>query len=190
MARTDPDRHCPCGIPQGAEGGHEPACPFYDHAAPARPDVKDTNPKDAIGSRKVPTSTLPARVVAEAGLAMLEGACKYGRHNYRIAGVRASVYFDAVGRHLAAWWEGQDLDPDSGLSHITKAIAGLAVLRDSMMQGNWEDDRPPRVSNVDSWVAEMNAQAAKILARWPNPKPPFTQVALNAAPLASLDERR
>ncbi|SVD92517.1 uncharacterized protein METZ01_LOCUS445371, partial [marine metagenome] len=30
----------------------------------------------------------------------MEGAIKYGRHNYRIAGVRASVYIDATIGHL------------------------------------------------------------------------------------------
>jgi len=52
---------------------------------------KDTNPKDACGTKKVPFSVLPWQVLAEIGLALLEGARKYGRHNYRVAGVRASV---------------------------------------------------------------------------------------------------
>ncbi len=138
--------------------------------------TKPTNPKDAIGSSKVPPlSMIPQRVVGELGLALLEGACKYGRHNYRGAGVRASVYVDALQRHLAAWWEGQDVDPDSGLSHLVKAMACLAVLRDSQLQGNWTDDRPPRASNADTWVAELNAKASEILARYPDPKPPHTE---------------
>ena len=88
--------------------------------------TKQTNPKDAVGIRKILFSVLPMRVLWRVALAMLEGALKYGRHNYRIAGVRASVYFDAVvARHLTLWWEGEDIDPDSGLSHVDKAIAGL-----------------------------------------------------------------
>jgi hypothetical protein len=106
--------------------------------------AKDTNPKDAIGIRKAPMSTVPANVMAEVGVAMVEGAGKYGRHNYRAAGVRASVYYDALMRHAFSWWEGEDLDPDSGLSHIVKAIACLTVLRDAMTRGMWTDDRPPR----------------------------------------------
>ena len=107
-------------------------------------DSKLTNPKDMIGTRKAPMSTVPANVMAEVGVAMLEGACKYGRSNYRVAGVRMSVYYDATIRHLFSWWEGEDIDPDSQLSHITKAITSLVVLRDSMMQGMATDDRPPR----------------------------------------------
>jgi len=89
-------------------------------------------------------STVPSNVMAEVGVAMLEGATKYGRHNYRVAGVRSSVYYDALMRHMFAWWEGEDIDPDSQLSHVTKAITTLVVLRDAMMQGMATDDRPPR----------------------------------------------
>ena len=126
-------------------------------------DVKDTNPKDIVGTRKAPMSTIPGNVMAEIGVAMLEGACKYGRHNYRIAGVRASVYYDGVKRHLTAWWEGEDCDPDSNLSHITKAITSLVVLRDAMIQGMCTDDRPPRSKE---FYAELNQKAAAIIDKY------------------------
>ena len=140
--------------------------------------TKDTNPKDAIGVTKIPRSTLSAQVMAEVGVAMLEGALKYGRHNFRVAGVRASVYYDAVGRHLDAWFEGQDIDPESGLSHIVKAIAGLMVLRDSMLQENWVDDRPPKALNQD-WIQDLNLKVKALLAKYPNPVPAYTQAALD-----------
>ena len=130
---------------------------------PKQAELKPTNPKDAVGIRKAPLSSLPIRVLWRVGLAMMEGALKYGRHNYRAAGVRASVYFDAVGRHLFCWWEGEDLDPDTNLSHIDKAIAALMVLRDSMLEGNWEDDRPPRTAlEMDA----LNKHAGDLLDRY------------------------
>lgn len=110
------------------------------------------NPKDKVGSHKVPLSCVPFNVLFELGLAMFEGASKYGRHNYRAVPIRASVYFDACMRHMGAWWEGEDTDPDSNLSHVTKAIATLVVLRDSMMQGKLVDDRaPPSTPFMDSF---------------------------------------
>lgn len=129
---------------------------------------KATNPKDAVGIRKAPMSTVPANVMAEVGVAMLEGAAKYGRHNYRCAGVRSSVYYDGVMRHLMAWWEGEDIDPDSGLSHVTKAITSLVVLRDAMMQGMCTDDRPPR--SVE-FYPELNAQAGAVLDKYADRNP-------------------
>jgi hypothetical protein len=95
-------------------------------------NTKETNPKDGVGFNKSPMfSYIPRPVVAEVGLAMMEGGHKYRRHNYRAAGVTASIYLDAADRHMSAFWEGEDFDPDSKakLSHITKAIASLIVLR-------------------------------------------------------------
>lgn len=132
---------------------------------------KLSNPKDSVGIKRVPFSTVPMEVTAEVGIAMLEGALKYGRHNYRSVGVRSSVYFDAALRHLVRWWEGEDIDPDSGLLHIVKALASLYVLRDSQITGLLNDDRPP---SVPEWCTGLNKAAADLIDQFPNPKPAHT----------------
>ena len=136
--------------------------------------VKDTNPKDAIGTKKVPMSVVPANVMAEVALGLMEGARKYRRHNYRVVGVRASVYYDATMRHLMDWWEGTDIDPDSGLHHVSKAISSLVVLRDAMLQDKCNDDRPPKTLNR-AWVKEANVKAAEIINKYPEELPPYTE---------------
>jgi hypothetical protein len=140
---------------------------------------KDTNPKDALGVAKAPFHCVSAAVMLELGLAMMEGGRKYGTHNYRKMGVRGSVYYNATMRHVMDWWEGQDIDPDSGVSHIIKAIAGLVVMRDSMLMRNFEDDRPIRLPdqlNID----ELNEQAKDIIKKYPVCKMPF----IHAGPMA------
>ena len=132
----------------------------------------DTNPKDAIGCRKPPLSAIPWPVIYELGAAMFEGASKYRRHNYRVARIRASVYFDATMRHLVQWWEGEDVDPDSGVSHITKAIASLVVLRDAEIQKMVVDDRPP--ASPLSWMPDVQAQVDEVVKRHPEPLKPYT----------------
>jgi hypothetical protein len=110
----------------------------------------------------------------EMGLGMMEGGRKYGTHNYRSMGVLTSVYYDAAMRHLMSYWEGEDIDPDSGLSHITKALSCLSVLRDSQLMGNCKDDRPIRLPNgLD--VGRLNAKASEIIDKYPEPKEPYTQ---------------
>jgi len=131
-------------------------------------DSKQSNPKDMVGVRKAPMSTVPACVLAEVGVAMLEGAMKYGRSNYRAVGVMASVYYDGTLRHIMDWWEGEDIDPDSGLSHVTKAITSLVVLRDAMIQGKFTDDRPPRSK---PFYGELNDKAAAIVVRYADRQP-------------------
>ena len=161
-----------------------------------QPGAKASNPKDALGIKKVPFSTISMPVLAELGVAMLEGALKYGRHNYRAIGVRGSVYFDAnVARHQALWWEGEDEDPDTcevttedtgvkngqghfvipgtGLHHLTKAIAGLCVIRDAMIQGKFIDDRPPRTAK--GWQDRLNKIVEALLKKYPTPVAPYIE---------------
>jgi hypothetical protein len=133
-----------------------------------------TNPKDLVGKFKALISSVPAPVLFEVGVALLEGALKYGRHNYRVTPVKASIYYDATFRHLTAWWEGEDIDPDSDLSHVTKAIASLVVLRDAMIQNKFVDDRPPKT--ITSWLPELNKLVAKLHEKYPNPVKPNTEI--------------
>jgi hypothetical protein len=157
-------------------------CPVEDCSWCAREaGVKLSNPKDSVGVRKAPMSCLPMNVVAEMGTAMLEGAVKYGRHNFRAVGVRSSVYYDATMRHMIAFWEGEDLDPDTveldadgdpvpgtGVPHLTKALVSLAVWRDAQMQGKCTDDRPPRSV---PFYPRLNAAAASAIDRHADKSP-------------------
>tara|TARA_B100001245_G_scaffold204452_1_gene165605 strand:+ start:244 stop:690 length:447 start_codon:yes stop_codon:yes gene_type:complete len=136
---------------------------------------KKTNPKDAVGTKKPRFySGLPANVTKEVTIGVMEGAMKYGRHNYRIAGVRASTYIDATIGHLLDYWEGQDIDPDSDLHHITKAIASLYVLRDAQMRNMCEDDRPPK-SDVEGDKTRLQAIVNKLFEKYPNPVPAYKE---------------
>lgn len=138
--------------------------------------TKESNPKDDVGIRKWRQfCTIPFTVVSELGVAMLEGARKYHRHNYRVAGVRASVYVDAAMGHIIQWWEGEDIDADSGLSHVTKAIASLVVLRDAMIQDMLTDDRPPK-AKLDRLRTDLQGAVDGIFERHPKPKAPFTEL--------------
>lgn len=166
MAREEEERYH--GVKPKREEGLEGI-----GAAIKRLNTKDTNPKDAVGIRKIPLSTISAPVLAEVGVGMLEGARKYGRHNYRVASVRASVYYDAAFRHLTAFWEGEDIDPESGISHISKAIAGLAVMRDAMIQNKFVDDRPP--ASPKDWQKNMQPVIDAIFERHPEAKDAYTE---------------
>ena len=146
---------------------------YCDRETKESENMKPTNPKDIAGSSKVPmNSMLSGAVMGEVALALFEGALKYGRHNYRQDGVRASVYYDAVGRHLSAWWEGEDVDEESGLSHITKAMAGLHILRDCSIRGMCNDDRPPKTAD---FMRELNNKTKALIEKYPNPVPPVLE---------------
>lgn len=137
-------------------------------------DTKETNPKDAIGVRKVPTHHIPTGPLYYLGLAMLEGAIEYGSHNYREAGCRHSVYYDAAKRHIDAHWEGEDIDPKSGFPHLIKAAACCFVLMDSIMMKNDVDDRPLRYPNGLP-IEQFNKMAGQLMDKLGPAKEPYIE---------------
>lgn len=109
------------------------------------PEAKqEPPPKSDSGSMKVPMSALSPAVLSEVAVAMQEGHYKYGLFDYLKRGASSSTYYDAAERHLMRWFAGEDIDEDSGLCHITKAISALMVLRHAEIQGVMQDDRPPK----------------------------------------------
>ena len=137
-------------------------------------NTKESNPKYSEGVKKAPLHCIPCGPLFEVGLAMYEGNRKYGRHNYRAVGVRASIYYDAAIGHIADWWEGENIDLDSGVHHIIKAIACLFVVRDSMLMGNFNDDRPLRYPEKHG-RSDFNAQVKLITDKYPDCAKPFLE---------------
>lgn len=105
--------------------------------------TKASNPKDIFGGRKIDLGLVPDSAIMGMAHAFTEGAIKYGRYNWRIAGVRASIYNAAAKRHHAKWWNGQDMDTATMVHHLDNEMACLAILRDAALYGKLIDDRPP-----------------------------------------------
>lgn len=116
----------------------------------------DSNPKSTFGDSKPSVAYIPTPVLWEVGLSFLEGAKKYGAYNWRKNAVRASTYYDACRRHMDVWLEGEDNDPDSGINHLSKAIACLMLLRDADMHGMMIDNRPD--GKVVPWMKQCQVK--------------------------------
>lgn len=125
---------------------------------------KPTNPKDAIGCTKLPLHLWPTTATAMGSVALLEGALKYGRTNWREAGVRASIYVDACKRHLDAWFEGEDVAPDSGVPHLANALACLAIIVDAQAAGKLNDDRAYNGAGYRRLVDELTSHVERLKA--------------------------
>jgi hypothetical protein len=76
---------------------------------------------------KLPLWLVPKALIEAAGRALQHGAKKYAPNNWR-KGMDYSEVFSALQRHMLAWNEGEDIDPDSGLNHIDHAAACLGFL--------------------------------------------------------------
>jgi hypothetical protein len=105
--------------------------------------TKPSNPKDIIGSRKLDLGLVPDTLVVFSAEGFLEGGLKYGRYNWRLAGVAASIYHAAIKRHLSKWWNGQDRDKVTRVRHLASIIACAGIMLDAELYGKLKDDRPP-----------------------------------------------
>ena len=123
------------------------------------------NPKDAVGTAKIPMHLWPETATATGALALMDGALKYERNNWRDAGVRASIYVDALRRHLARWWEGEDDDPDSGLPHEAHMLACLAILVDAKALNMLTDDRNHKGEGLIRTLETLTPHVARLQNR-------------------------
>lgn len=118
-----------------------------------------TNPKDLVGVHKPNLSLIPPSAIVLEALVLVLGARKYGKpFNWRSLRVHASIYVSASLRHIAQWFDGQDDDPESGVSHLAHARACLGILLDAIATGNVVDDRPP--AGVASALIEKHTHTA------------------------------
>jgi len=102
----------------------------------------DHNPKTRAGRLKTPLRFLIPHIArAEAEVFKL-GAEKYGPFNWRNEPISASVYYEAALRHLFQWWEGEDIDPESGQTHLAHVRACMAIIMDAAKGDTLQDDRP------------------------------------------------
>lgn len=104
------------------------------------------NPKQlaAVRDDKPPLDLLEHPADCEIARALQTGAVKYGRKNFRAVGkINASTYGAAIRRHVGAWLNGEDLDPESGLSHLAHVGACVHVVFAAMEARTYVDDRGP-----------------------------------------------
>ena len=104
--------------------------------------VELANPKQAYGDKKVPLHLVPGAASAYIAIGLKEGARKYGAFNWRETDVEAMTYVGATLRHLTAFVDGEDTDPDSGNPHLAHAMASLAILVDALESEGVIDNRP------------------------------------------------
>lgn len=77
-------------------------------------------------SGKPDTSLIPVEFIIETAKALTFGKNKYGAHNYR-QGIEMSALLAAAERHLLMEKAGVEQDPESGQSHLSHALASLAM---------------------------------------------------------------
>ncbi len=107
---------------------------------------KQAQDPKVLQPKKPAIQYVPVALIAECADALAEGRIKYGTAKWRETQTEAMTYLGGALRHIFAYIDGEDIDPDSitGKTHLAGAIASLAILVDCIAMGTVVDNRPPK----------------------------------------------
>lgn len=105
--------------------------------------VVDPNTGGEKGQKPCQMGALDPRSLVEVGKVAGFGAKKYARYNFA-KGYAWSLSYDAIQRHLMAFWDGENFDAESGLPHIAHAGWHCLTLLTFMLRKRGTDDRFPQ----------------------------------------------
>ena len=86
---------------------------------------------------------IPPEVEEAIAKVLTFGAVKYGERNWEL-GMKWGRPYAALRRHMAAWWSGEDNDPETGMPHTWHASCCLAFIVAFEARGIGTDDRPTK----------------------------------------------
>lgn len=108
--------------------------------APTEVRVTDASTGGQKGSKREVLGDLDPQSLMNLARVAGYGRGKYGALNY-VKGYDWSLSYNALQRHLAAWWGGEDIDPESGLPHLAHAGVHCCFLLTFQREGRGQDDR-------------------------------------------------
>lgn len=131
--------------------------------------MTDTNEVRSISSTGAEKGTklarfdlIPAQIMFELAEHYGRGAEKYADRNWE-KGYEWSKSYAALNRHLWAFWNGEDIDPETGSKHIVAVIWHGIALAQFMNQHPDFDDR----ANPSSDDPELPPQSPALVLKMP-----------------------
>ena len=114
------------------------------HAAVQELRMMDPETGGQKGQKLRRYDLLPVTALDAAAEHFGRGAAKYEDRNWE-RGYNWSLSYGALLRHLTAWWNGEDMDPDpemAGSHHLDAVLFHAMVLRTFATRNTDKDDRP------------------------------------------------
>lgn len=103
-------------------------------------DVIDPVTGGAKGMKPERYGLIPVEAIAELARVYGYGSQKYDDNNWR-KGYKWGLSYDALQRHINAFWAGEEYDEESGLHHLAHAMFHLCTLFTFHTEELGTDDR-------------------------------------------------
>jgi hypothetical protein len=161
--------------------------------------MTDTNPNEIRtvsptggekGVKPERHSLLPVEALNSIARLYGVGAKKYAKHNWR-RGYEWSKSYDALHRHAAAFWSGEDIDPETGEPHMAAvAFHAMTLIVFMQEQPEFDDRYIPERENDPEWEQKLidaaHSEEAIAELRQRLTAPPVTEEDIDFNPVAVL----
>lgn len=125
----------------------------------------NSTPSTEEGSRynqgKLPVGLVPPEAIKGMAEVLDFGAQKYAPRNWE-KGMSWTQTYESLMRHLLAWFQGEDRDPESGLLHLHHVLCNAAFLTTFNARGIGTDDRPKLVNPTKVRMVGFQEEALDI----------------------------
>lgn len=129
-------------VPHGSECACNTCLDLYSYVPIQYKETRITDPKTGgeKGQKDARLGSIDPSCLMDLGRVAGFGEAKYARLNYA-KGYAWSLSYDALQRHLHAFWGGENLDPESGLPHLAHAAWHCFTLLFFVKRSLGTDDR-------------------------------------------------
>ena len=98
---------------------------------------------------------LPPKSILEVGKVLTYGAEKYDAENWRKVDDLQNRYTSAALRHIFAHIEGEDVDEETGLSHLAHAMCCLLFKLEDELIGESKEERTREVDTGEYYSCDI-----------------------------------
>ena len=114
-------------------------------------------------SKKPKMNLLPPKAIVEVAKVLTFGAQKYGAENWKELEDLQNRYLAGALRHIFAHMDGEQLDPETGLSHMAHALCCLLFkLEIELENAKIEEERPRETDTAEYTARDQSFESDRL----------------------------
>ena len=114
-------------------------------------------------SKKPKMNLLPPKAIVEVAKVLTFGAQKYGPENWKELEDLQNRYLAGALRHIFAHMDGEQLDPETGLSHMAHALCCLLFkLEIELENAKIEEERPRETDTAEYTACDQSFESDRL----------------------------
>ena len=115
-------------------------------------------------SKKPKMNLLPPKAIIEVGKVLTFGAEKYGAENWKELEDLQNRYTAGALRHIFAHMDGEQLDPETGLSHMAHALCCLLFkLEIELQDGKTKEEESRKTDSTEHTACDQSFESDRLI---------------------------